>query len=171
MSFFNKTSINQEKFGIIRNSLSNILHDYYAFYEIAKNPLQPEFDLNYHNKVDLNKELNQLNTKNRDFYSFYQDLKKIITKTKDFHFSFDYDNIGEYLMKFNYTSPIALILLQEDGKEYIYGINYIEDENIKKEFKNSKAIFDIIDNNEDIPIQVLMEKIHLIILVNLVINI
>ena len=82
MSFFNKTSINQEKFGIIRNSLSNILHDYYAFYEIAKNPLQPEFDLNYHNKVDLNKELNQLNTKNRDFYSFYQDLKKIITKQK-----------------------------------------------------------------------------------------
>ena len=56
-------------------------------------------------------------------------------------------------MKFNYTSPIALILLQEDGKEYIYGINYIEDENIKKEFKNSKVIFDIIDNNEDIPIK------------------
>ena len=45
---------------------------------------------------------------------------------------------------FNYTFPIALILLQDEGKEYIYGIDYIEDENIKKEFRNSDKIFDII---------------------------
>ena len=77
----------------IKNNLSSFLKDYYAFYEIAKNPPQPDFDPNYHNKVDLGKELEKLETKNRDFYSFYQDLLKIITKTQDLHFSLDYDNI------------------------------------------------------------------------------
>ena len=153
ISFFKKTPISQQKCESIKNSFSKILHEYYAFYEIAKSPPQPDFDPNYHNIVDLNEELNQLNTKNRDFYSFYQDLNKIIAKTKDFHFSFDYDNIQEYLMMFNYTFPIALILLQDEGKEYIYGIDYIEDENIKKEFRNSDKIFDIIKTNEDIPIK------------------
>ena len=105
ISFFKKTPISQQKCESIKNSFSKILHDYYAFYEIAKSPPQPDFDPNYHNIVDLNEELNQLNTKNRDFYSFYQDLNKIIAKTKDFHFSFDYDNIQEYLMMFNYTFP------------------------------------------------------------------
>ena len=125
ISFFNQTPISQEKCEYIKNNLSNFLSDYYAFYEIAKNPPQPDFDPNYHNKVDLGKELEQLETKNRDFYSFYQDLIKILSKTRDCHFSLDYDNIEEYLTKFNYSSPIALIISKDNnGTEYIYGANY-----------------------------------------------
>ena len=150
ISFFNKTPISQERCEIIKNSLLNILKEYYAFYEIAKNPPQPDFDPNYHSKVDLGKELEQLETKNRDFYSFYQDLKKIIFKTKDLHFIFDYDNIGNYLDMFNYLFPIALIISKDDnGKEYIYGANYIQEEEIKKKFRNSETIFDIIEKNKN----------------------
>ena len=63
ISYFNQTSISQEKCEYIKNNLSKILYDYYAFYEIAKNPPQPAFDPNYHNKVDIGKELEQLETR------------------------------------------------------------------------------------------------------------
>ena len=49
---------------------------------------------------------------------------------------------------FNYSSPIALIISQDDnGTEYIYGANYIQDDEIKKKFRNSETIFDIIENS------------------------
>ena len=53
ISFFKKTPISQQKCESIKNSLSKLLNDYYAFYEIKKNPPQTKFDPNNHNKVDL----------------------------------------------------------------------------------------------------------------------
>ena len=47
----------QEDLENIKKNLSIIINDYYAFNQIAKNPPQPNFDSNYHNQVDVIKEL------------------------------------------------------------------------------------------------------------------
>ena len=86
ISFFKNITLDQDECETIINSIQKFLHDYYAFYEIAKSPPQPEFDPNYHNTIDFEKEFKKINRTNRDFYSFFQDVSKIIAKTKDFHF-------------------------------------------------------------------------------------
>ena len=152
ISFFKQKSLPQDECESMKNSLKKILYDYYAFYEIAKNPPQPDFDPNYHPKVDLEEELDQLETKNRDIYTFYQDLKKIIAKTRDGHFSLSFGDIPKYFMNFTIISPLQLIISHENGKEYLYGDILTEDEEIQKAFRNSDTLFNIIEDNKDVKI-------------------
>ena len=153
ISFFRNITLDQDECESIKNTLPKILYDYYAFYHISKNPPQPDFDPNYHNIIDFEKEFEGIGTVNRDFYSFYQDIARIIAKTKDFHFSLDFKNINNFLQEFKIMFPIGLNISLVNGKEYIYGVNYIEDEDIKKSFRNYEDIFNIIDSNENIPIK------------------
>ena len=88
INYLEKSIASQKDLEIIKEGISNLLSDLYAFYEIAKNPPQPSFDPNYHNKVDLKKEINNIQTQNRSLYNFYQDILKILTKTRDGHFFF-----------------------------------------------------------------------------------
>ena len=69
----------------IINNLTNVL-EYYVYLDIAKNPPEIEGHPNYHHKgIDLQEELSKVSTKNRYFYEFYQEIKRILTSTKDLH--------------------------------------------------------------------------------------
>ena len=65
------------------------LIDYYVYTDIAQVP--PEIDglLNYHHeKINLKEELEKIGNTNYDkYYEFYQDVQKVLTATRDLHFS------------------------------------------------------------------------------------
>ena len=116
INYLEKEIVPQQDLNTIKEGLSNLLSDFYAFYEIAKNPPQPSFDSNYHNKVDLKKEINNIQTQNRSLYNFYQDILKILTKTRDGHFFFNL-GISEFLDNFQYKCPVKFNLKINNEKE------------------------------------------------------
>ena len=60
----------------------------YIFTDIAKNPPIIEGHPNYHHKpIDIQQSLEDIQTENRYFYEFYQEIMKILTATKDLHLS------------------------------------------------------------------------------------
>ena len=77
-----KINISKEDSEKLILSLTKIL-DRYVFLDILKNPPQPKE--NYHNRVDLIKELKNVNFKERPLLYFYRDVKKIIDKCQDLH--------------------------------------------------------------------------------------
>ena len=84
--FFNmikKIEISQEDSEKLINNLKKIL-ERYVYLDILKNPPQPSEK--YHNKVDLIKEISDINTNKRPLYDFYRDLKIVISKAQDLHF-------------------------------------------------------------------------------------
>ena len=70
-------------------NLTTAIDELYIYSDFIKAPRQPEGYDNYIPKVDLVKELNAINKKDRYFYDFYRDIKGILAKTRDGHFSFD----------------------------------------------------------------------------------
>ena len=77
-----KTEISEEDSKKLISKLEKIL-ERYVYLDILKNPPQPSE--NYHNKVDIIKELNEVNTDKRPLYEFYRDVKIIIDKCQDLH--------------------------------------------------------------------------------------
>ena len=152
INYFNKEFLQQDILENIKNNISKILNDFYAFYEISKNPPQPDFDKNYHNIVDLKKEISEIETKDVKFYKFYQDLKKILTSTRDGHLYLDLLNFKERLKQFIFVSPIHLNITEINGEIKIFGINNILPEYYSK-FRNNEDIFPLIDKNQNIPIR------------------
>ena len=152
INYFNKEFLQQDILENIKNNISKILNDFYAFYEISKNPPQPDFDKNYHNIVDLKKEISEIETKDVKFYKFYQDLKKILTSTRDGHLYLDLLNFKEKLKQFIFVSPIHLNITEINGEIKIFAINNILPEYYSK-FKNNEDIFPLIDKNQNIPIR------------------
>jgi len=66
---------NEDYLSFIDN-LSKAFSDAYAFNDICKNPPQPSFNSNYHKKIDIQKELNEIDLTDITPYEFY---RKIIT--------------------------------------------------------------------------------------------
>ena len=152
INYFNQIVIDPQILDNIKNNVAIILNDFYAFYEISKNPPQPNFDNNYHNRVDLKKEINDIQTNNVSFYKFYQDFNKALTKTRDGHFYFDVFNTSMILRKFVFVSPIKLNIADINGTIKVIGINNIKEE-YQKKFKNYEIIFKLISKNENTPIK------------------
>ena len=60
----------------------------YVYSDIAKNPPIIENEPNYHHKpINFQEELDKISIHNRKFYEFYQEIQKILTSTRDLHFS------------------------------------------------------------------------------------
>jgi len=58
----------------------------YVYTDIAKNPPIIEGHPNYHHDpIDIQKSLENISSENRYFYEFYQEIRKILTATKDIH--------------------------------------------------------------------------------------
>ena len=69
----------------IINNLKDIF-EIYVFSDIAKNPPEIEEIPNYHHeKIDFQKRLSEVNTKNRKFYEFYQEIELIMSTVRDGH--------------------------------------------------------------------------------------
>ena len=103
MQMIRTVKISEEKQKNIINKLKKLLNRY-VYLDILKNPPQPKDNENYYNKVDLIKELDNLNTKERSFYEFYGDIKKIIAKCQDQHLDINYNR---YIIE-NETTKISL---------------------------------------------------------------
>ena len=66
-------------------NLTSIIEEAYVYSDFLKAPVQPEGYEGYIPKVDLIKELKDINTTNRTFYDFYIDIQNVINKARDGH--------------------------------------------------------------------------------------
>jgi len=81
----NKPKLDEYFYKVLKRSFSLALEDAYAYNEIAKNPPQPDFNQNYHQKVDVQqsiKEINHTDT-NLTLYQLYRKIRNIIADLKD----------------------------------------------------------------------------------------
>ena len=70
------------------SNIASIMDKYYIYTDIAKNPPQPKGLEDYsHPPIDLIQALNNINTKNRIFYEFYQEIREILGTLRDLHLS------------------------------------------------------------------------------------
>ena len=83
---YNETLCNK-----VIDSLINLVSDIYIYNDIAKHP--PNED--YYGKIDIIEELKKIETKDRKYYDFYRDIKRVIAKTKDLHFLLSAKNFTE----------------------------------------------------------------------------
>ena len=65
------------------------LINYYVYTDIAQVPPEVDGHPNYHHeKINMTKELENIEGKNYNkYYEFYQDIQKVLTSTRDLHFS------------------------------------------------------------------------------------
>ena len=129
------------------NYISETFRDVYAYNEIAKNPPQPYFYKNYHNKVDIQKSLNEINTYNISFYQLYQMIISKISEFKDLHIDIQFGNKKRQILNDLYSiCPIKFYIKKVNGifkifcKLNKYNIYY------------EKTIIDIIEKNQNISI-------------------
>ena len=80
--------VSEEYCNDVITNLSTVIDELYIYSDFIKAPRQPEGYDNYIPKVDLVKELNAINKKDRYFFDFYRDIKNVLEKTRDGHFSF-----------------------------------------------------------------------------------
>ena len=92
LDYLNKEKENESELKDIIKYISKTFLDAYAYNEIAKNPPQPQFDKNYHKKVDIQKLLNEINTTNISFYQFYQQINRKVSQLRDLHIDFQFNN-------------------------------------------------------------------------------
>ena len=71
----------------VKGNMTSIINDGYVYSDFLKSPKKPDGYDAYLPKVDLIKDLNNINTTNRTFYDFYREVQKILEKTMDGHFS------------------------------------------------------------------------------------
>ncbi|EDR28957.1 hypothetical protein EDI_040180, partial [Entamoeba dispar SAW760] len=94
----------------------------YVFKDILKNPPQPSFSNNYYEKVDIDSELNKINTKTTSMYDFYSQIKNLIISTRDGHLGFNVDDKlnkpNSELTNFFYFLPFE-INIDNDKKMYL----------------------------------------------------
>ena len=137
---------------IIKN-LKN-LFEIYVFSDIAKNPPEIEGIPNYHHeKIDFQKRLSSVSTKNRKFYEFYQELQLIFGTVRDGHLNIVaketplLTQISQYhaVLPFDFK----IIKVQSDYRIFIkINIYYLDyDEKIKI----------LIDKNRLSPIKAIVE--------------
>ena len=77
--------VSEEYCNNVIGNLTALINEGYVFLDFLKAPKQPK--PNYFNKMDLIKELEDINTINRTFYDFYRDIQRIIGNTEDGHFA------------------------------------------------------------------------------------
>ena len=152
INYINLINLTQSDYNYIINSLSKIFNDTYVYNNIGKNPPQPDFDKNYYNKVDIQKELSRINTENQSLYTFYQDLVKVTSKLKDGHLYYTFCKLDSYLQNFAFLSPIKFQINKYEGKVKIFGKNNINTE-FQSYFEDYENVFQKIEKNKDVPIK------------------
>ncbi len=138
-----------ENLTIILDNLSESLDKVYVYNEINKNPPQPQFDNNYHMKINIQEKLKKIGTKTITPYEFYRRIKLILDNLGDHHLTFGGDIILSYL---NFLEPLRLNIKKVDEKYKIFGETIIYTDYLKY-FRNYEAIIDIIKNNTNTPIK------------------
>jgi hypothetical protein len=119
-----KTEISKEDSKKLISKLEQIL-ERYVYLDILKNPPQPS--KNYHNIVDIIKELNEVNTDKRPLYEFYRDIKIIIDKCQDLHLDLKIKREFESNIFLEYSIFIfPMMFLIKDNQVISYPISILE---------------------------------------------
>ena len=145
-----KIEYGEEDYKSFIEYLSKTFSDAYAFNDIIKNPPQPDFNSNYHEKVDIQKELNDIDLNEITPYEFYRKIWSILSKLKDQHIQIKWKKLK--LDEFFILGPIDFSMKEdEDGNIKIFG-ECIEDDQLE-DFNNAGDISEICQYYSDSPIK------------------
>ena len=145
LDYFDSIKENETELSNIINNISQTFSEAYAYNEISKNPPQPYFDNNYHNKVDIQELLSKINLTRISFYEFYRKLTQIISELKDLHINIYFNNHTLFhIMKNLYAiCPIKFEIIKVNNEYQI-----VCKLNKYSKYYNDK-ITDLIQNNYD----------------------
>ena len=154
----NNQSFTKDDLKYIKDNITTIFEDIYAYFETSKNPPQPSFNNNYHKIIDIKNEINKITSTSK--YSLFQDLLKIGAKLRDGHISIGFH---DYFLKYNLLLfgilPFQLdIKIDSNGEPKMYCTKVDIKEDAKSHFRNYETIFEIIENNTEIPIELINGK-------------
>ena len=149
-NYLNSIDIPEETLDLVKNAIADIFEKFYAFNEILKNPPQPEFDNNYFEKLDFQEKIKSINTKNTNFYTFYQELMKILAIIGDLHISIDFDSNFD---KIGFIPPITFILKKVDEKPKIFSTLNMLISQFFNIIPNFDKIQEIITKNSNVSIK------------------
>ena len=162
IEYLNKEELDEYYYKVIKRSFALTFQDAYAYNEIDTNPPQPDFDNNYHEKVDIPKLIYAVNQTNIPIYKFYQEIITRIAKLKDL--SIDIKSNYEHfkiLSDLYPVCPIDFFIRKMDDKPELFCVfnekyQNIFDQNLLNEIKsninspintiNGKDPFDYISN-------------------------
>ena len=150
LNYLNTFQYNETELQFIIDCLSKTFYDAYAFNEIIKNPPN-NFHQNYSQKMDIQKELKSINTKNTTIYRFYQDLKKILCKLGDLHIDLDLRHFLQVFTTIRINHPLKLYIRIHDNKPRFFA-EPLNSKDIKHYFNNYEKVFKVIEDNLNIPI-------------------
>ena len=149
-NFLNGIDVSEETLTSLKNVLADTFKNAYAFNEIAKNPPQPDFDNAYYKPVDIQERMKNVNTKNTNFYTVFQELRKIIAELGDGHIDLNIANLGE--IKYSYPITFSFRKVNDKPKVFAFTKEMFLGELINK-FEELPTIFPIIVKNLDTPIE------------------
>ena len=134
----------------ILSNLSLIFKNSYAFYDIAKNPPQPDFDENYHSSVDIGKRFSEIDTTDINFYEFYRRITDALADLRDPHIQFSFTDweFPEFLV----TVPFEYVIAPDSEDRPKIFVNCLENE-ILMEFEYGMDIIDKCSDLAEIPVK------------------
>jgi hypothetical protein len=148
IDYISQPVLDEYTYRVIKRSFALVFEDAYSYMEIATNPPQPDFDNNYHEKVDISKLIYGINQTNINVYQFYQELKQKISALKDLNV--DFQNNFKHLNILNelyLAFPIDFIIKKTNNIPELYCIYNTRYMNIFEQ-----KILDEIKENMDSPI-------------------
>jgi len=119
--------VSEEYCNDVISNLTTVIDELYIYSDFIKAPKQPEGYEDYIPTVDLVKELNAINKKDRYFYDFYRDVRIVLEKTRDGHFSFTADNTpnDSYLNLHYFCIPFRYKIKEIFNEENIVNDTYL----------------------------------------------
>ena len=146
--------MNEKECEYIRGNISSIINKYYVFRDIAKKPPEIENLPNYHHPpFDMIKDLNNINTENQTYLSFFQQIDKILNFVRDGHLQIIMVSIQNKidLSKTILVLPFLFYIETDKNQKPIIKIKLYED---VIEIINNKEIFiKYLKDHIDIPIK------------------
>lgn len=148
IDYISQPVLDEYTYRVIKRSFALVFEDAYSYMEIATNPPQPDFDTNYHEKVDISKLIYGINQTDINVYQFYQELKQRISSLKDLnvHFQNNYNHL-KILNELYLACPIDFTIKKTNNIPELFCIYNTRYMNIFEQ-----KILDDIKENMDSPI-------------------
>ena len=146
--FINNLTETEENLNLVLENLSEILNKVYVYNEVSKNPPQPEFNKTYYEKINIQEQLKNINTKNTSVYHFYRDIQLILNSLGDYHLGLRINNILQYI---GFLGPVSF-RIELYNNEYRMFADLGVTGDLFSKFRNHETILNIILKNTKIPI-------------------
>ena len=147
LNFLNSINIPENLLTLFINTVSDVFEEAYAFNEISKNPPQPEFDNNYYKKINFQERIKSINTTNTNFYTVYQEIRKLIDDLGDLHVNID---MGlEPLNQIMFSEPISFEIKMVNDTPKMFGKIKSELGNLFQFFTDYEKVINVTTNNNN----------------------